>query len=82
MDRLEILEEKINSVSRVVASLRDKSDRFGKECGRLRQENELLSSENKMVRKLMTELDRMRDERRLVKAKCEKLLSQYERLKV
>ena len=82
MDRIELLEEKIDSVTRVIASLREKNAKAEKECEDLRQENELLSSENKMVRKLMAELDRLRDERKLIKAKCEKLVARYEGLKL
>lgn len=82
MDRIELLEEKIDSVTRLVSSLREKNARAEKECEDLRQENEFLSSENKMVRKLMAELDRLRDERKFIKAKCEKLAAKYEGLKI
>ena len=82
MDRIELLEEKVDSVTRVISSLREKAARAEKECEGLKQENELLSSENKMVRKLMAELDRLRDERKLIKAKCEKLVAKYEGLKI
>ncbi|OGR84811.1 MAG: hypothetical protein A2901_06320 [Elusimicrobia bacterium RIFCSPLOWO2_01_FULL_54_10] len=82
MDRIELLEEKIDSVSRLVSTLREKNGRMERDCERLQQENELLSSENKMVRKLMSELDRLRDERKLIRGKCEKLVLQYEKLKI
>jgi len=82
MDRIELLEEKIDSVTRVISTLRDKFAKAEKECQDLKQENEFLSSENKMVRKLMAELDRLREERRLIKSKCEKLVSKYEGLKI
>ena len=82
MDRVELLEDKIDSVTRIISELRDKKAKAEKECEGLKQENELLSSENKMVRKLMSELDRLRDERKLIKAKCEKLVAQYEGLKI
>ena len=77
-----MLEEKIDSVTRLVVTLREKANKSEKECDRLRQENELLGSENKMVRKLMAELDRFRDERKLIKSKCEKLMTQFDRLNV
>ena len=82
MDKIELLEEKIDSVSQLISSLRDKNAKVERECVRLSQENELLSSENKMVRKLMIELDHLRDERKLIKSTCEKLLAQYERMSV
>jgi len=82
MDKIELLEEKIKSVTQLIVSLREKNARVEKECGDLRQENELLASENKMVRKLMAELDRLREERKFIKAKCEKLVSKYEGLKI
>ena len=82
MDRIELLEEKIKSVTNLIASLREKNTKAERTCEDLRRENELLASENKMVRKLMAELDRLRDERKVIKAKCEKLLAQYESLKI
>ena len=82
MDRIELLEEKIDSVTRIITSLREKNAKAEKEREDLRQENDLLSSENKMVRKLMSELDRLRDERKLIKSKCEKLVAKYEGLKI
>ncbi len=82
MDKIDLLEEKIDSVSRLVADLRDKNADLSHQYDQLRQENELLSSENKMVRKLMVEVDHLREERKIIRAKCEKLLGQYERLNV
>lgn len=82
MDRIELLEEKIDSVTRIISSLREKNAKAEKECEDLKQENDLLSSENKMVRKLMAELDRLRDDRKFIKAKCEKLVAKYEVLKI
>ena len=82
MDRIELLQEKIDSVSRLVSSLREKNGKAEREYQRLQQENELLLSENKMVRKLMAELDRLREERQLIRSRCEKLVIQYEKLKI
>ena len=82
MEKLEILEEKIQTVSRVIAQLREKNAKIIAERDRLSQENELLLSENSQVRKLMTEIDHLRDERKIIKSKCEKLLAQYERMSI
>ncbi len=82
MEKIELLEEKIESVTRLIYSLRGKNDDLLHQCESLRQENELLSSENKMVRKLMTELDQYREERKFIKTKCEKLLMQYEKMSI
>ena len=79
MDKIELLEEKIGSVARLVTSLREKNSKAERECARLSQENELLSSENRMVRKLMAELDRLREDRKIARSKCEKLLAQFGR---
>ena len=82
MEKIELLEEKIRSVSNLVGSLRDKNAKVQGECERLAQENELLLSENRQVRRLMAEIDHLREERKLVKQKCERLVTQFERMKL
>ena len=82
MEKIELLEEKIQSVSKLVGSLRDKNAKVQGECERLAQENELLLSENRQVRRLMAEIDHLREERKLVKQKCERLVTQYEKANI
>ena len=82
MEKFEVLEEKIQSVTKVVSALRDKNAKIQGDCDRLRGENELLLSENRQVRRLMAEIDHLREERKLVKQKCEQLLTQYDRVKL
>ena len=82
MGKIELLEEKIQSVSKLIVSLRDKNAKIQGEYERLSQENELLLSENRQVRRLMAEIDHLREGRKLIKQKCEKLMAHYERMKL
>ena len=80
MEKLEILEEKIQSVSKLIETLRGKNIKIETELETVKQENELLLSENRSVRRLMAEIDHLREERKLVKSKCEKLLAHYDKM--
>ena len=82
MEKLDVLEEKIQTVTRLIQNLRDKNAKIHAQAENLRQENELLLSENRQVRKLMTEIDHLRDERKVIKNKCEKLILQYDKVNV
>ncbi len=82
MEKIEVLEEKIQSVSRLMTSLREKNSKVQGECERLAQENELLLSENRQVRRLMAEIDHLREERKLIKQKCDRLMAHYDRVKL
>lgn len=82
MDKIELLEERIKAAARSIQHLRESNAKVQQECGKLEQENELLLSENRQVRKLMSELDRLRDERKIVRQKCEKLLSRFQKMRI
>ncbi len=75
MDKIEVLEEKIQSAARTMQALREKNLKLLEEYEKLREENAMLLSENRQVHKLMVELDRFRDERKTVRQKCERLLA-------
>ena len=82
MEKIEVLEEKIHSAVTVIQSLKEKNLKMQDQYQKLTQENELLQSENRQVRKLMAELDRLREERKTIRQKCERLIAQYQKLNI
>ena len=80
MNKLDLLEDKIKSAGKIVQQLRDKNGRLQEQLNKTLEENELLQSENQQVRKIFGELEKLREERKLVKQKCEKLLFQYKKI--
>ena len=77
METSELLQEKIETVVRMVRHLQEKNHRLQEQCKKLLQEKELIESENRQARKLMVEIDQLREERKLIKKKCETLLELY-----
>jgi len=82
VDKIEILEEKIRAAVLRIEQLRESHAKLALQHKKLQQENELLHSENLQVRKLVGELDRLRDERKIIKQKCEKLVFKFDRMKL
>ena len=82
MDKIDLLEEKIKAAARTIERLREAHGKAQDNYRKLEEENELLHSENKQVRKLITELDRLREERKVVKQKCDKLLARLQKTRI
>ncbi|OGR81318.1 MAG: hypothetical protein A2902_03335 [Elusimicrobia bacterium RIFCSPLOWO2_01_FULL_64_13] len=82
MEKIDILEEKVHLTSKLIRDLREKTQKMDQEIRKLVAENELLLSENKGVRRIMSELDALREERKQVRHKCERLLGKFEKLNV
>lgn len=80
MDKIQILEEKIKSAGKVIQQLREKNLRIHEQHKKLQEENELLLSENQQVRKVFGELEKLREERKIVKQKCERLLFHFKKI--
>lgn len=80
MDKIDLLEDKIRRAAKAIQQLREQNSKLHNTYQKLQSENELLHSENVQVRKLMGELDRLREERKVIKAKCEKLLVKFKRM--
>ncbi len=66
MDRIEILDQKVRTAVQVISDLRDKNTKIKTDYEKLLEENEMLSSENVQVRKLIVELDKLRHERKVI----------------
>ena len=71
------MEEKVKAAARLIQELKDKQEKLSGQHHKLQKENELLDAENKQVRKLLTEIDHLKEERKFVRQKCEKLLEQF-----
>lgn len=82
LEQIELLETKIKAATQMIRQLRGKNLKITDQYKKLQQENELLLSENRQVRRLMAELDHLREERKLIKQKCERLLTQYEKMNI
>lgn len=80
MEKIEILEEKIKSAAKIIQQLREKNVKLVEQYKKLQLENDLLQSENRQVRKLMAELDHLREDRKLIKQKCERLIARYQKM--
>lgn len=82
MDKIEILDQKVKTAVQVINDLKVRNAKIKADFEKLREENEMLSSENAQVRKLIVELDRLRSERKIVRQKCERLKEQFVRMKL
>lgn len=80
MEKIDLLEEKIREAAKTIQQLREKNSKVVEQYKKLSQENELLHLENRQTGKLITEIDRLREERKLLKNKCEHLLREYEKM--
>lgn len=80
MERIEILENKIKAAVKTIQQLQEKNVQIAEQYKKLVQENDFLHSENQQVRKLMVELDRLKEEKKMVRQKCERLLTQYQKM--
>ncbi|MBI2916088.1 MAG: hypothetical protein HYY07_04435 [Elusimicrobia bacterium] len=80
MDKIESLDEKIRAVAKLVLHLREQNAKLNQSYKKLQQENELLTHENVQVRKFLNELQHLREERKAIKQKCERLLSKFQKL--
>lgn len=79
MDKIEILEEKIKSAATVIQQLREKNAKMQEDYKTILGEKELMQEENKQVGKLLSELERLREERKWLRKKCENLLEHFKR---
>ncbi len=82
MDKIEILDQKVRTAAQVINDLRVRNAKIKADFDKLNEENQMLSMENAQVRKLIVELDRLRNERKIVRQKCEKLKEQFVRMKL
>ncbi len=82
MDKIEILDQKVRTAAQVINDLRVRNAKIKADFDKLNEENQMLSAENAQVRKLIVELDRLRQERKIVRQKCEKLKEQFVRMKL
>ena len=82
MDKIEILDQKVRTAVQLITDLRERNSKIKADYVKLREENEMLSSENIQVRKLIVELDKLRHERKVIRQKCERLKEQFVRMKL
>ena len=82
MNKLEALESKIKSAVKLIAALREKNFKLENNYQKLAEENNFLHSENKQVSRLRVELEKTKHTQSRIKQKCEKILEDYERMKV
>lgn len=82
MHKIEIIEEKIKTAVKLIEKLRDENVKIKENINKLLKENEFLQTENKDVRKIVLELENLKEERSLVKQKLEKLLGRYHKMKL
>ncbi len=82
MDKIELLEEKIKSAVKMISDLKQKNLKLDDQYEKLTQENQLLHSENTQARKVLLEMDRLREEHKLVRQKLERLLDKYNKVRL
>lgn len=82
MDKIEIIEEKVKACVKLIKSLSEQNAKISKSFNQLSQERDLLTQENQQVRKILAELDKLKNERKVVRQKLERLSLQYRKLKL
>jgi len=82
LEKLNLLEEKIKAAARLIASLREANAKLSDQYKKLAAENEMLLAENQQTRRIMSELDKLRDERKIIKQKCERLIAKYVKMRI
>lgn len=82
MDKIDLLEDKIRAAARMIQELREANAKMAAQQRKVLQENQMLLTENQQTRKLMADLDKLREERRLVRQKVERLVTKFDKLKI
>jgi Tfp pilus assembly protein PilN len=82
VESIEILEERVRQAGLLIQQLREKNGRLQRELEKRLEENQHLDSENKQVQKLIAEIQRLKEDRELIKQKCTKLLKIYEKFNI
>ena len=82
MEKLQTLENKIKAAVQLIGQQREKNAKLETQYQKLIQENSFLLSENKQVSQLRVELQKLKESQSKIRQKCQKLLEQYEAMKL
>ncbi len=82
MEKIDILEERVRLAVRHIELLTSRNEALMRNFRKLQQEHDLLTSENSQARQVLVEVEKLREERRITRQKCERLLAKFQKMNI